>query len=177
MIWASYSTINMEAESSNNENRVATRDDVSPPQVLFLSSWYPTPYLFYCWRCSSFFFPYFQNSAPNNAAVAPENEQPQRQPSRFESFLSVARSLIVRALIIYFISNLFRGKQTPVVQNSTDSSRPARLPAANLFQNGTLFVSIISENLLLSSRMKFYASVSTIIFRTYTYSYPKIHLL
>lgn len=81
-----------------------------------------------------------QNAVANNADVAPDNEQPQRQPSRFESFFSVTRTLIVRALIIYFISNLFRGKSPPVAQNSTDAGRPARLPAANLFQNGTLFV-------------------------------------
>lgn len=74
----------------------------------------------------------------------PNNEQAQRPPSRFESFISITKTLILRALIIYFITNFFRGRPTQTSENSTDSSQLTKLPASNLFSNGTMFVSNFS---------------------------------
>jgi hypothetical protein len=72
--------------------------------------------------------------------ASPPEGQPQRQQSRFESFVSVVRTLIVRALIIYFITNFFRGK-TPTPQTNSTQSGQVRLPASNIYRNGTMFVS------------------------------------
>lgn len=50
---------------------------------------------------------------------------------------SVAKSLIVRGLIIYFISTFFRRSTTPNVDQSNEN----KIGAVNLFENGTIFVS------------------------------------
>lgn len=69
-------------------------------------------------------------------------EQPNpHQPSRLESFFAITKSLILRALIIYFVTSFFR---RPSATPGTDVNAPAgvvpnKLPAWNLFENGTLF--------------------------------------
>ncbi|KAK3914606.1 Cleft lip and palate transmembrane protein 1-like protein [Frankliniella fusca] len=66
-------------------------------------------------------------------------QQQARQPTGMESFFAITKSLIIRALVIYFITSFFRKPQTPVVP--TDSAGGVQfkgnLPAFNLFENGT----------------------------------------
>ena len=85
---------------------------------------------------------YFQNNDQVDRAD-PQEGQPQRPPSRFESFISVVKTLIFRALIIYFITNFFRGKPPTPSTNSTQSGQ-VRLPASNIYRNGTIFVSTVN---------------------------------
>lgn len=64
------------------------------------------------------------------------------QPTKLESFFALTKSLIIRALIIYFVSSFLRKPaSTPEVSpNVPDGApTPSRLPATNLLQNGTLF--------------------------------------
>lgn len=71
-------------------------------------------------------------------ANAENNEQRQKaQQSRLESFFTITKSLIIRALIIYFISSLFRRSDNN--PKSPNAVGDARLQAVNIFSNGTLF--------------------------------------
>lgn len=90
---------------------------------------------------------FLQNDDQVQAQAEQQDNNAQRPPSRFESFISVTRTLIIRALIIYFITNFFR-KQTPTTPPAGESGQPgqARLPASNFFPNGTLFVSKIHSS-------------------------------
>lgn len=72
------------------------------------------------------------------ADVDPANP---REPGRLESFFAITKSLILRALIIYFVSSFFR---RPAATPGVDPNAPAgvatsKLPAWNLFENGTVF--------------------------------------
>ncbi|XP_060531423.1 putative lipid scramblase CLPTM1 [Cylas formicarius] len=73
-----------------------------------------------------------------NQSVSGENQngtiQQQRQPSRLESFLTVAKSLVIRMVIIYFITSFFRAPKPPVT-NLTDSPAPVT-QAKNIFRDG-----------------------------------------
>ncbi|XP_017881744.1 cleft lip and palate transmembrane protein 1 homolog [Ceratina calcarata] len=60
------------------------------------------------------------------------------QPTRLESFFAITKSLIIRVLIIYCISHLFRRIQTDYSPTS-GVANPTHQPAVNLFKNGTLF--------------------------------------
>lgn len=70
----------------------------------------------------------------------------QRQPGQLESFFAVTKSLIIRALVIYFITSFFR-KPAPTAPIGVDDptgvktavAAGARPPAWNYFDNGTLF--------------------------------------
>ncbi|KAE8750235.1 hypothetical protein FOCC_FOCC003043 [Frankliniella occidentalis] len=68
-----------------------------------------------------------------------QDQQQARQPTGMESFFAVTKSLIIRALVIYFITSFFRKPQAPVAP--TDSAGGVQfkgnLPAFNLFENGT----------------------------------------
>lgn len=73
-----------------------------------------------------------------NAEV--DTQRKKYQPSRLESFFAVTKSLIIRGLLIYFISSLFRRAQTDVNSQSLSSgSSSPHVPAANIFENGILF--------------------------------------
>nr|CAD7261209.1 unnamed protein product [Timema shepardi] len=75
-------------------------------------------------------------------AARVEAEKEKYQPTKLESFFAVTKSLILRALVIYFITSFFRRPSTtdaPVA--SADGSSPAKIPAFNLFENGTVMVS------------------------------------
>lgn len=69
------------------------------------------------------------------------NAQEQRQPTRMESFFATTKSLIVRALVIYFITSFFRRPQTGnVTTPETGVGQPgSRNPSWNYFDNGTEF--------------------------------------
>lgn len=66
-------------------------------------------------------------------------------PTRSESFFAITKSLIIRALIIYFVSSFLRRSSTPDTETPTavGPQQPdavvSRLPAINFFNNGTLF--------------------------------------
>lgn len=64
-----------------------------------------------------------------------------RQPGRFESFFAITKSLIIRALIIYFVSSFFRKPATTpdATTSVVGGVQKAKLPAWNLFENGTIF--------------------------------------
>jgi len=69
-------------------------------------------------------------------ANAENNEQrPKAQQSRLESFFAITKSLIIRALIIYFISSLFRRSDN----NPKSPTAVSNAQAVNIFSNGTLF--------------------------------------
>ncbi|XP_036328022.1 cleft lip and palate transmembrane protein 1 homolog isoform X2 [Rhagoletis pomonella] len=83
-------------------------------------------------------------AAPDGAADPNNPDQQGQQPppaTKLESFFAVTKSLILRALIIYFISSFFRKPQTDAndaSQQKSASSAP-RINAWNYFENGTLF--------------------------------------
>lgn len=62
-------------------------------------------------------------------------------PSRMESFFALTKSLIIRALIIYFITSFFRRPAaTPPASTDDPASPVARSqPSWNYFENGTMF--------------------------------------
>ncbi|CAK9830187.1 Putative lipid scramblase CLPTM1 [Anthophora retusa] len=68
-----------------------------------------------------------------------DEQRKKYQPTRLESFFAITKSLITRALIIYFISYIFRRLQTDVNTQSFGSVDPAYLQAVNMFKNGTIF--------------------------------------
>nr|CAG4643808.1 EOG090X032C [Lepidurus arcticus] len=57
------------------------------------------------------------------------------QPTRAESFFAMTKSLILRALIIYFISTMFRRPQAPT---GTSQGSTGLAPSTNLYANGTM---------------------------------------
>lgn len=75
----------------------------------------------------------------SQAAAAPGPAQ-QQQPSRMESFFAITKSLIIRALVIYFISSFFR-RPAPTPDPTTQPGAPAapRTTAWNYFENGVMF--------------------------------------
>lgn len=97
-------------------------------------------------------------------------QQQQQQPSRLESFFAITKSLIIRALIIYFITSFFRRPQpTPqTASNSGDVSTARQMPAFNYFENGTIFDMhvYISEDF---DFKKFNDPSSLVWFSTFTY--------
>nr|CAG4646119.1 EOG090X032C [Macrothrix elegans] len=74
------------------------------------------------------------DNAVNNAGAAPG-----AQPNRGESFFAIAKSLIIRALIIYFITSMFRRPTPPVDKSGAVGNTPTRFPATQLYANGTVF--------------------------------------
>ncbi|CAG9578759.1 unnamed protein product [Danaus chrysippus] len=85
------------------------------------------------------------DSAPRQNEMSNENvditsqseEQRQRQPTKMESFLAVTKSLIIRALVVYFITSMFRQSSPPKADVNSPSG-VARMPAVNMFSNGTV---------------------------------------
>ncbi|KAF7994355.1 hypothetical protein HCN44_003827 [Aphidius gifuensis] len=78
--------------------------------------------------------------AATAAALAADEQRQKYQPSKWESFFAVTKSLIIRSLIIYFITSFFR-RPTPDPNNTGvgGSGVQGKLPASNIFDNGTLF--------------------------------------
>lgn len=75
----------------------------------------------------------------NNPVAGPPGLPP---PHPAEGFFAITKSLIIRALIIYFITSMFRRPQVPVPDtNGKPGVAPAvRLPSSQLYANGTMFV-------------------------------------
>jgi len=80
-----------------------------------------------------FTFTFFYFFYPKNNPVAP-------QPQRAESFMAITKSLILRALIIYFITSMFRRPQQAAEVKPGGGAQIQRYPASNLFANGTVLV-------------------------------------
>lgn len=79
-----------------------------------------------------------------NLQIAPDDEAAaqQPQPTKLESFFAITKSLIIRALIIYFVSSFLRKPSTTPPDQPTSVAGPSSrssIAASNLFQNGTLF--------------------------------------
>ncbi|EDX15341.1 cleft lip and palate transmembrane protein 1 [Drosophila simulans] len=72
-----------------------------------------------------------------------QNEQqqpPPNQPSRKESFFAMTKSLILRALIIYFVSSFFRRPAPDAAsQGKSVANAGPKITAWNYFENGTDF--------------------------------------
>lgn len=70
-----------------------------------------------------------------------EGQQQQQMPqSKMESFFAMTKSLILRALIIYFVSSFFRrGPQPASNPNQKSPASGPKIHAWNYFENGTLF--------------------------------------
>ncbi|KAH8324288.1 hypothetical protein KR074_003419, partial [Drosophila pseudoananassae] len=70
-----------------------------------------------------------------------EGQPQQQQPTRMESFFAMTKSLILRALIIYFVSSFFRRPQPNAGQGQDKSVANAgpKISAWNYFENGTDF--------------------------------------
>lgn len=79
-------------------------------------------------------------AAEGDQQAAAANGAQQRQPSRMESFFAITKSLILRALVIYFISSFFRKPAPDAQVNQTGGDvGKSRIAAWNLFENGTMF--------------------------------------
>ncbi|KAH8361012.1 hypothetical protein KR093_009607, partial [Drosophila rubida] len=61
------------------------------------------------------------------------------QPTRMESFFAMTKSLILRALIIYFVSSFFRRPQPNASQDNAVANAGPKITAWNYFENGTDF--------------------------------------
>ncbi|XP_066985329.1 putative lipid scramblase CLPTM1 [Macrobrachium rosenbergii] len=80
-----------------------------------------------------------EGAADGTAAPAQDGGQQARQPTAGESFMAITKSLIIRAIIIYFITSFFRRPQQPTGPQGTAEGQPdpsGRVPALNLFQDG-----------------------------------------
>ncbi|XP_045624717.1 putative lipid scramblase CLPTM1 [Procambarus clarkii] len=78
-----------------------------------------------------------QVAGADTATPAPNGEQA-RQPTAGESFMAITKSLIIRAIIIYFITSFFRRPSQPTgpqdgLEGQVDHS--GRIPATNLFED------------------------------------------
>lgn len=78
-----------------------------------------------------------ERPADGEVAADQSQQQQQQQPTRFESFFAITKSLIVRALVIYFITSFFRRPATPPGELGT-TAPTSKLQAYNLFENGTI---------------------------------------
>ncbi|KAL6447230.1 hypothetical protein ACFW04_001484 [Cataglyphis niger] len=78
-----------------------------------------------------------QNNDERNEIAEDDEQRRKPQPSRLESFFAITKSLIIRALIIYFISSFFRRPDNN--SKSPNAISDTRLQAVNIFPNGTLF--------------------------------------
>lgn len=92
-----------------------------------------------------------QQIAAGNAAENAVNPAAGPPPAgRAEGFFAITKSLMIRALIIYFITSMFRRPQPPVdsVPGKPGVPATARLPSSQLYANGTMFdlYVYISEN-------------------------------
>ena len=69
--------------------------------------------------------------------VAAEREQ--YQPTAMEKVFSIAKSMIMRAMVIYFIMSFFRRPAQTPPTGPDGKPAPVKGVASNLFPNGTVF--------------------------------------
>lgn len=75
----------------------------------------------------------------NEGDQAAQAQGQAQQPSRLESFFAITKSLILRALVIYFISSFFRKPAPDAPVNNQSGVGQSKITAWNLFENGTMF--------------------------------------
>ncbi|KAG7159235.1 Cleft lip and palate transmembrane protein 1-like 1 [Homarus americanus] len=79
--------------------------------------------------------------AAQDPAAQDGGQQQARQPTAGESFMAITKSLVIRAIIIYFITSFFRRPQQPTgPQGGTEGQLDpsGRNPALNLFKDGQI---------------------------------------
>ncbi|GBP41438.1 Cleft lip and palate transmembrane protein 1 homolog [Eumeta japonica] len=78
------------------------------------------------------------SGSPENTEVSAQTEEEllRPQPSKLESFFAITKSLIIRALIVYFITSMFRQSAPPKADLKSPSGG-VRGPSVNMFNNGT----------------------------------------
>ncbi|GBL81095.1 Cleft lip and palate transmembrane protein 1 [Araneus ventricosus] len=75
--------------------------------------------------------------AQEGGGQASQSPPAQNPPAAQHSFWSILKGIILRAVIIYFITSFFRRPQTPTQNTESNSSMPTKT-SQNLFQNGTI---------------------------------------
>lgn len=75
-------------------------------------------------------------TSEENAPSANVNNPAAHEPSRMESAMALLKSLLIRAMIIYFITTVFRKSSTPT-PSATTATGASTIAAANIFNNGT----------------------------------------
>lgn len=62
------------------------------------------------------------------------------QPTKLESFFAITKSLIIRGLVVYFITSMFRqpAAPKPEVAGTPGTTGTPRSPSINMFANGTI---------------------------------------
>lgn len=79
-----------------------------------------------------------ENVAEVDVNAEIDEQRRRMQPTKMESFFAITKSLIIRALVVYFITSFFRQPSPP----KTDLKGPAAAvkgPSINMFHNGTIF--------------------------------------
>lgn len=66
-----------------------------------------------------------------------DEERRRMQPSKLESFFAITKSLIIRALVVYFITSMFRQPAAPKPDVANPTGTP-HIPSINMFGNGTI---------------------------------------
>lgn len=66
-----------------------------------------------------------------------DEQRRQMQPTKMESFFAITKSLIIRALVVYFITSMFRQPSAPKADVNSPTGA-TRSPAINMFANGTV---------------------------------------
>lgn len=74
--------------------------------------------------------------------AATPGEEPRAQQGRFTMLFGVVKTLIVRSLIIYFITTMFKKPATNVLPDGSVAPTVDAVPNINLFEYGTNFVRI-----------------------------------
>ncbi|KAK4296903.1 hypothetical protein Pmani_030639 [Petrolisthes manimaculis] len=79
-------------------------------------------------------------SGQEAAVAGQEAAGQQRQPTAGESFMAITKSLVIRAIIIYFITSFFRRPQTPPAAQGPEGKQldpSGRIPGTNIFMDGS----------------------------------------
>lgn len=79
------------------------------------------------------------NGSTENVDINAQIDEQRRrmQPTKMESFFAITKSLIIRALVVYFITSMFRQPAAPKTDVTSPTGAP-RVPAVNMFANGTV---------------------------------------
>ncbi|KAK6640179.1 hypothetical protein RUM44_011865 [Polyplax serrata] len=73
-----------------------------------------------------------QSNTSGSVTQSDQQQHQDQQPTTFQSFVAVAKSLFLRAIVIYFITSFIRKSVVP-----PDSTTVSKLAAVNIFDNGT----------------------------------------
>ncbi|XP_041988090.1 cleft lip and palate transmembrane protein 1 homolog [Aricia agestis] len=81
-----------------------------------------------------------QNESNDTVDINAEIDEQRRrmQPTKMESFMAITKSLIIRALVVYFITSFFRQPAAPKADLGNPGVAAPRSAAINMFPNGTM---------------------------------------